>query len=163
MTVRKPRHRSRWLGTARVAQTAWFFGNLYEGVVGIPQLLADARPRRSSGLLAAGSPVRYFAPTGPAALGSTALALSRCWRSGADRRVIVANAACVVSAAALSGYLIRTVNARLLASGEPLPEPERHRLVTTWHAVNGIRLAALAGALASLSRVITNDRGPRPE
>ncbi|WP_163569827.1 hypothetical protein [Fodinicola feengrottensis] len=44
---------------AQFGLTAWFFGNLYEAVVGMPQLLADAPPR---GLLKPGSPVRYYAP-----------------------------------------------------------------------------------------------------
>lgn len=161
MTAREPRRRrSWWAKAARAGQTAWFFGNLYEAVVGMPQLLADARSQRATGLLAAGSPVRYYAPVAPVAFGATALALSEKWRSGADRRVITASATCMASAAGLSAYLIRTVNVRLLTSGAPLTEHERRGLVDTWHRVNAIRLGLLAGALVSFSHV-TSQRPPQ--
>ena len=44
---------------ARLGQAAWFFGNLYEAVVGMPQLLADVRSESErTGPLGTGSPVR---------------------------------------------------------------------------------------------------------
>ncbi len=57
--------RSGWNRAAQLGQAAWLIGNLYEGLVGMPQLLADARPARSPGLLTAGSPVRYYLPIAP--------------------------------------------------------------------------------------------------
>lgn len=125
----------------------------------MPQLLADARSRRGTGLFAPGSPVRYYAPVGPVAFGATALALSESWRSGADRRLIITSAAGTAAAAGLSAYLIAAVNVRLLTSGEPPTEHDRRRLVATWHTANGIRLGVLATALVSLSRV-TSKRPP---
>ena len=137
---------------ARLGVRAWFFGNLYETVVGMPQLLADARARRR-GLLGAGSPVRYYAPVAPLAFGATAMTLVHGWRARADRPAIAATAVGMTSAAALSGYLIRSVNLRLLTGDEPLSDLDRRRLITTWHLVNGVRLGTLVLAMASLSRV----------
>lgn len=137
---------------ARLGIRAWFFGNLYETVVGTPQLLADARGRRR-GLLGVGSPVRYYLPLAPLAFGATGMTLVRGWRAGGDRRAVAAAAVGMTSAAALSGYLIRSVNLPLLTGDEPLTDSDRRRLVTTWHLVNGLRLGTLVLAMASLSRI----------
>ncbi|HEX6444154.1 MAG TPA: hypothetical protein VF053_03630 [Streptosporangiales bacterium] len=138
---------------AGIGLKAWFFGNLYEAVVGMPQLLADARAARAGGLLGTGSPVRYYVPVAPLAFGATAATLVRGWRAGGDCRAVAATAVSTASAAALSGYLIRSVNARLVTGGEPLGEDDRRRLVATWHVVNGVRLGALVVAMASLARI----------
>ena len=138
---------------ALVGLTAWFFGNLYEGLVGVPQLLAGSHSRRKPGVLAVGSPVRYFAPVAGVALAPTAVSLVRAGRTGASQPLIGVAAACVVSAAGLSGYLIRTVNLPLLTADVSLTSWDRDRLVRRWHRVNAVRLVALAGALGSLSRL----------
>lgn len=143
----------RWGSAARLGLGAWFFGNLYEGLVGMPQLLADARSNRAPRLMGPGSPVRYFAPVAPVAFGATTVTLVKSWQSHGDRRLIRATSASVAFAAALSAYLIRSVNVRLLTSNEPLTEHDRHRMVATWHIANAARLGALVVAVASLSRV----------
>ena len=51
-----------------MGQVAWFIGNLYEAVVDMPQLLADAQPQRRPGLMSPGSPLRYYAPVAPLTL-----------------------------------------------------------------------------------------------
>lgn len=90
---------------ARVARAAWFFGNAYEAAVGVPQLIASAD--RQVGLLAAGSPVRYFAPVAPAAVGGTAAVLVRSWRTvGVDRRAVAAATATFGAALALSALRV---------------------------------------------------------
>ena len=129
-------------------------GNLYEGLVGMPQLLVDARSRRSPGLLTSGSPVRHYAPVAPLALGATGLSLVQSWRSGGDRVMITAAGANVAVALALSGYLITTVNHPLLAGAGPLSEVDRRRLVFTWHRVNAVRLVALTAAAATSTRLL---------
>ena len=131
----------------------WLVGNLYEGLVGMPQVLADARPSRPPGLLTRGSPVRYYLPSAPLALGATGVALVQSWRSGGDRQLTIAAGSSVVSALALSGYLIQTVNRPLLTGDGPLTEVERRRLVSTWHRVNAVRILALAAASSTLSRL----------
>lgn len=119
----------------------------------MPQLLAAARSERPAGLLAAGSPVRYFAPVAIVALGPTGISLLEGWRSGADRRLITATATCVGSALALSAYLIRRVNVPLLAGNAPLSEADQHKLIARWHRGNAVRLIALGGACAVFSRL----------
>lgn len=141
-----------WRTAARLGLTAWFFGNLYEGLVGMPQLLADAQPRRAPGLMGPGSPVRYYAPAAPLAFGGTTVSLVKSWKSGSDRRSITVTTVSLASAAALSAYLIRSANLHLLTSDTALSEHDRHRMVATWHATNAMRLVALAVAWASLSR-----------
>lgn len=114
----------------------------------MPQLLAYAQAERPRGLLTSGSPVRYFVPVAPVALGSTAATLLRDWRSGKDRRLVAASAGCFLGAVALSGYLIRTVNLSLLRNDEPLTDLERRQLVASWHKINGARLLLLAAGSA---------------
>ncbi|MBA8824848.1 hypothetical protein FHX42_002195 [Saccharopolyspora lacisalsi] len=144
---------------ARFGRTAWFFGNVYEGLVGMPQLLADAREQRAPRLAGPGSPVRYYAPVAPLAFGATAVTLVQSWQSGGDRRLITTTSVSMALAAALSTYLVRSVNLYLLASDEPLSEHDRHRLIVTWHRTNAVRLVALAVASASLSRIASKQSG----
>ncbi|MFJ6672854.1 DUF1772 domain-containing protein [Actinosynnema sp. NPDC091369] len=137
-----------WAALARLGQAHWFFGNLYEAAVDVPRLLADAGPDRAAGLLAPGSPLRYYAPAAPVTLTATAVALLR---SDGDRRAAATSAASTLVAAALTGYLVKTVNLRLLG-GEPLGDDDRRRLLATWHRGNLLRLVALAVAAATLRR-----------
>lgn len=148
-----------WAAVARVGQAHWFFGNLYEAMVDMPQLLADARAQRAPGLLRPGSPVRYYIPAAPLTLTATTATLVDSWRSGGDRRVIIMAAVGTASATALSAYLIRSVNIRLLRSGEPLSALERRRLVKTWHQGNLVRLVALAVASTALRRTSLPEEG----
>ena len=124
--------RSGWMRAAQLGQAAWLIGNLYEGLVGMLQLLADARPARFPGLLTAGSPARYYLPVAPLALGAHGVALLQRWRTGGDRRLIAAAGTSLTSALTLSGYPIQTVNRPLLSGTGPLSEADRHRLVSTW-------------------------------
>jgi len=43
---------------ASLGQLHWFFGNVYEAAVDMPQLLADAHPNRAPCLLGSGSLLR---------------------------------------------------------------------------------------------------------
>lgn len=135
----------------------WFFGNLYEAVVDVPGLLAAARDDREPRLLGTGSPVRYYAPVAPLTLAATGATIVEGWRSRADRRAVLAAFAGTVTATGLTGYLVRTVNVRLLREGNRLPAAERRELVTRWHRVNAVRLVALATTGASLRALTTRD------
>jgi hypothetical protein len=125
---------------ARFARAAWFFGNAYEAVVAVPQLIASAK--RQPGVLATGSPARYFAPIAPAAVGGTAAVLIQSWRTGGDRRAIVASTATLGAALGLSAYLIASINVPLLR-GEIVREAQP-RLISRWHLGNAVRLGLLA-------------------
>ncbi|WP_344919738.1 hypothetical protein [Streptosporangium oxazolinicum] len=144
------RSRAVWATAARLGQVHWFFGNVYEAMVDMPQLLADARSDRAPELLGAGSPLRYYLPVAPVTLAATAATLVGGWRSGGDRRAVIAAAAGTVSATALTAYLVRTVNLPLLRGDEPLGEAEVRGLVRTWHRGNLARLLALAVAMWAL-------------
>jgi hypothetical protein len=125
---------------ARFGRAAWFFGNAYEAVVAVPQLIASAN--RQAGILATGSPVRYFAPIAPAAVGGTAAVLVQSWRSGGDRRLIMASTATLGATLGLSAYLIASINVRLLR-GE-IGKDAQSRLISRWHLGNAVRLGLLA-------------------
>lgn len=129
------RSRQLWAAAARLGHIHWFLGNLYEAMADMPQLLVDAQPNREPGILAAGSPVRYFAPAAPVTLAATTATLIDSWRAGGDRRVIITAAASTATAAALTGYLVRTVNRQLLRGGTGLGAIESRNLVRTWHRV----------------------------
>ena len=134
---------------ARLGRAAWFFGNIYEAAVGVPQLIA--RANRQPGILAPGSPVRYFAPVGPAAVGGTAAVLVRSWRTGGDRRAVAAATATLGAALGLSVYLIRSINVPLLQGR--VGEEARPRLISRWHRGNAVRLGLLAATEILVRRV----------
>jgi len=134
---------------ARLARAAWFFGNAYEGAVGVPQLIA--RANRQAGILATGSPVRYFAPVAPAAVGGTAAVLVRSWRTGGDRRAVAAAAATLGAALGLSSYLIRSINVPLLQG--KVSEDAQPQLISRWHRGNAVRLALVAATEILVRRV----------
>jgi hypothetical protein len=134
---------TRWAVVARVGLACWFFGNLYEAVVDVPGLLADARAGRARPVLAPGSPVRYYAPTLPPTLAATATTLIRAGRAGHRGRAVTA-AAALASAAAMTAWLVPNVNLRLLRAGSPMSASERRHLVRTWHRLNAARMGALA-------------------
>jgi hypothetical protein len=141
-----------WAAIAHVGHIHWFLGNLYEAMVDMPQLIADAQPNRKPGILAPGSPLRYYAPAAPVTLIATAATLIGNWRSGGDRRLIITAAASTASAAALTGYLVKTANLRLLRDGPPLDPAECRGLVRTWHRANLMRLLAVAISAQALRR-----------
>jgi hypothetical protein len=134
---------------ARLARAAWFFGNTYEAAVGVPQLIASAN--RQAGILATGSPVRYFAPVAPAAVGGTAAVLVESCRTGGDRRAVVATTATLGAALVLSAYLIRFINVPLLLG--KVGEEAQPRLISRWHRGNAVRLGLLAATEIFVRRV----------
>ena len=138
--------RAPWAAVASLGQLHWFFGNVYEAAVDMPQLLADAHPNRAPRLLGSGSPLRYYLPAAPVTLVATVAALIDSWRRGGDRRVIATAAASTAGAGALTGYLVKAVNLRLLHSEKPLSATESRKLVRTWHRGNLVRLTFLGVA-----------------
>jgi hypothetical protein len=131
----RPRKQTRWATAAELGRLQWLGGNLYEAAVNMPRLLVDAQPHRSPGLLAAGSPLRYYLPTAPVVFVASAASLAHDWRAGSDRRAVAA-AAGTASSAALTAYLVRAVNLRLLRGSMPLDPDETERLIKTWHRGN---------------------------
>jgi hypothetical protein len=150
---------SPWAAVARLGQAYWLFGNLYEAVVDVPQLLADAHSQRPPRLLGPGSPVRYYAPIAPLTLAATAATLTDHWRGGGSKAMIAATAVATGSAVAMTGYLVRTVNLPLLHGDLPVSAHERRRLIRIWHQTNAARLVALAGASWAMRRTARANSG----
>ncbi|MBP1823185.1 DUF1772 domain-containing protein [Mycobacterium sp. OAE908] len=145
---------------ARFGRAAWFFGNAYEAVVGVPELIASAD--RQGGIFGVGSPVRYFAPIGPVAVGGTAAVLAKSWRAGGDRRKITAASATLSAALGVSAYLIASINVPLLR-GKTAKE-HRSQLISRWHRGNFVRLGLLAATEILVRRVeVSAQSAPRPQ
>jgi hypothetical protein len=143
----RPRRQTRWAtAAAELGRLQWLGGNLYEAAVNMPRLLVDAQPNRHPGLLAAGSPLRYYLPTAPVVFIASAASLAHDWRAGGDRRAVAVAVAGTASSAALTAYLVRDVNLRLLRGSTPLGADETDRLIKTWHRGNLLRMSCLTVA-----------------
>jgi hypothetical protein len=131
----------RLLGGAEFSHAYWFFGNLYEALVKIPNRVASAEesPEFSRSPFGAGSPGRYYAPIAPL-------------------NFPLAAAASAVGGAA-TAYLLRSINPDLFFSPQPLSEMRRKALLNRWYRVHAVRLAASAVALAAVDHA----RTARPE
>ncbi len=145
------------LTLAQLGHAYWFFGNLYEAIVRMPDRLADEHDsgstQRRGGPLARGSPGRYHIPAAPLIVGSTLTAVADGWKSDdRDRTALVVAAASSLAGVALTGYLVQTVNLRLLDNGPLIDAEERRQLVSRWHRVNRARLVLLAVASVALER-----------
>lgn len=129
-----------WFASARNARAAWLYANIYEGVVGVPELLSR-QPERM-GLLATGSPVRFYALVGPVAVGGSALEVLARWRQAEDRVHLAAAAACLAASVGVTGFLVKSVNVSLITE----TAPSDARLLLRWHRWNAARVALLAAA-----------------
>jgi hypothetical protein len=89
--------------------------------------------------------------------GSSLAALVTGLRHDGDRPALAVAAGSSLVATALTGYLVRTVNLRLLDDGPPIGGDERQRLLDRWHGVNRLRLALLAVASVALERAASCD------
>jgi Domain of unknown function (DUF1772) len=143
---------TRWATAAQLGMLQWIGGNLYEAAVNMPRLLADAQPNRRPGLLAAGSPLRYYLPTAPFVFIAGVAALIHDWRAGGNRLAIVAAATGTASSAALTAYLVGALNLRLVRGEMPLDADETDRLIKTWHRGNLMRMVCLAVAACGSRR-----------
>ncbi|GAA1397251.1 hypothetical protein GCM10009613_49620 [Pseudonocardia kongjuensis] len=140
------------LALARLTHAQWLAVNLYEAVVRMPERLADEHDRADRppgrGPLRRGSPAHYHVPAIPLVLGSAVAAAGTGPGSPGARRAALVAAGSSLVATVLSGYLVRTVNLRLLGDGPPIAADERERLLARWDKVNGVRLVLLAVATA---------------
>lgn len=158
-TVPRARRTAALLDLAQLAYAQWFFGNVYEAVVKIPDRLSaelpDSAPGthgRSRSILGPGSPVRYYLPAPPVAVVSTVGAVVNGVGNPRSRRWLTVSAGCGVAGAALTGYVVRKVNLKLFFGAEPPPPAERDELLRTWYRVNVLRAAAVAGAMFAIQR-----------
>ena len=127
----RPRLRVPLRTAAEVGLAHWFFGNLYEEVIGMPARIAEHPP--PDGPFAPGSPVRYYLPAAPLTLAATFACVATGWGRRRDRPALAA-----------AGLLLR------LLDGVETDPAERQRLVRHWHAVNRVRLPVVAAAAVAL-------------
>lgn len=128
--------------------------------VKIPERLAseprDAAPAGtgpgSLSALASGSPLRYYAPIAPITLPATAAAGRTGWEIEGARPWLAMTAGCSIAGLAISGYLIRTVNLKVMFASTPPPPAERASLIGTWYQLKLARIAAAGGALFAARR-----------
>jgi hypothetical protein len=148
--ARRAQRTAALLDLAQLGHAQWFFGNVYEAVVKVPELLSDSaqatdQPARS--VLGPGSPVRYYLPAVPVALAGTLGAVINGLDSPGGRRWLAVSTGCFACGAALTGYLVRKVNLNLFFGAEPPPPAERDALLRTWYRLNVLRTAAAGGAV----------------
>jgi hypothetical protein len=140
-------HTRRLLAVARAGQAGWFFGNLYEAVVPVPDHLTPAGTP-----LGPGSPVRYYAAVAPAAVPALLAAVASGWPARDARPWLALSAACTLTGVAATAHLVRTVNLRLFYGTEPVPAGERAALLRHWHRVTAARLALTGVAWLAAGR-----------
>jgi hypothetical protein len=141
---------ARLLSLAKLGYAHWLFGNIYEAVVKIPERIAT-EPTPPS-VLGAGSPVRYYAPGVPITLTTTAGALIAGWGIEGARRWLAMAAGCWISGLAITGYLVRRVNLKVMFAAKPPPKAERDALIEVWYRLNLVRIAAASAALFAAYR-----------
>lgn len=148
--IRMSRHRvaGRLLGLAQLGHANWFFGNLYEAIVQVPDLLASYRRSTDQAMspVGPGSPVRYYAATVPATFPALIAAAVVAWDDRRSRPWLITAAACSVSGAALTAYLVPTVNMKLFFGTQAPTTAEQQHLLRTWYRFNTARLAVTGAA-----------------
>ena len=121
------------LALAVLGHAHWFFGNLYEAVVLIPQFAASPQQRlpiSAGGILVPGSPALYYAPLVPLTVPAALAALS-------------------VSAALLGAYIITQLNFPLFYEpGTGMAQLED--MLRRWALLNYVRVCLGGAALVVL-------------
>ena len=141
---------ARLLDIAKLGYAQWLFGNIYEAVVKIPDRLASD-PNRTT-VLGPGSPLRYYAPVLPVTVATNAAALITGWRIKGARRWLAMTAGCGITGLAITGYLVRRVNLKVMFAAEPPPQVEQDALTDLWYRLNLVRIAAATGAVFAAYR-----------
>jgi hypothetical protein len=142
----------RLLGAAEFTHAHWFFGNLYEVLVKIPDRVAaaEATPELPRSPFGTGSPGRYYAPIAPLNVPAAIAALVAGWNRSGSRAWLAVAVGSSAAGAAATVYLLRSINPRLFFSPQPLSEMRRKPLLKKWYRVHALRLTASAVTLAAL-------------
>jgi hypothetical protein len=158
-----------FLTLAQLGYAHWFFGNLYEAVVKVPDRLSKEKPPGSDdsqqmSLLGSGSPVRYFLPGVPVVMLAVLSAILAGWNRRRVRPGFVSLGLSTLLGFAVTGYLVRAVNFKLFFAAQPITQAQRQRLLRIWYRANIVRLLATGCAwliasqcAARLSRATERD------
>ena len=131
-----------WLALLLLAQ--WFFGNLYEAVAIVPNLMSliDLKSRAGEALFETKtrSPIAYYVPASALALPLlTILTVTALLRHTAGVPYIVSACGFVIAGGALTVYIVRSVNLELFF--EPPSDLVRAgTLLAKWKMLNYLRL-----------------------
>jgi len=157
--ARRAQRTAALLDLAQLGYAQWFFGNVYEAVVKIPDRLSartsdfgresDVPPRS---VLGPGSPVRYYLPAVPISAVGTLGAVLSGQGNPRSRRWLTVSAGCCISGTAITAYVVRNINIKLFFAAQPPPPQERDALLCTWYRLNVMRAAAAGGAVFAISR-----------
>lgn len=140
------------LAVTQFGHAHWFFGNLYEAVVNVPELLARQRSGSAASPFGRGSPTRYYALTAPAGIPALLAAVPAGWPARDCRSWLVLAATSSVTGGAVTAYLVRSVNLRLFFGDTPLTDVDRSRLLRTWYRLNAVKLVSAGGAWLAARR-----------
>ena len=143
----------------------WFFGNLYEQIVDVPNLLSN--PVRARALWGQyhqlTNPIYYHVPnTLLAIIGMLLGHAYACKR--VDRsvyRLFTQATLCSAAGIVLTGGIVLGLNVKLFLSSTPLPEAAIRRLAVYWLLGNGLRLGLVLAAgvyfLKTLQTIASSD------
>jgi len=147
----------RLLGIAEFTHAHWFFGNVYETLVKIPDRVAgsEASTELSRRPFGTGSPGRYYVPLAPLNVPLAAASLLAGWNRPETRPWLTAAAVSSAAGGAATAYILRSLNPKLFFSPHPLDEADRKPLLARWYRVHTVRLAASAVAFAAIDRART--------
>jgi hypothetical protein len=141
-----------WLALLLLAQ--WFFGNLYEAIALVPNLmpLIALKSRAGEALFKtkARSPIAYYVPASALALLLLAvLTIMALLRHGAGAPYILSACGFVFAGGALTVYIVRSVNLELFFE-PPADLVRAGRLLSKWRMLNYIRLTLSLAAIVMM-------------
>jgi hypothetical protein len=142
--------RARFLLFALSGLALWFFGNLYEGIVIAPNLLAGPvdKLRHWQTFFTATNPVYFYIPIAPlAALTIFILYFKTAKENIALKRHLGYAALFLIIALGLSIFIITQINLQLFFGVIPRVPGKAYQLSVLWNILNGVRIIFLAGAL----------------
>ncbi|MCU1574741.1 MAG: hypothetical protein JWO93_2823 [Micrococcaceae bacterium] len=158
---RHERLANRLLSVAEFTHAHWFFGNLYEALVKIPDRVggSEASPELPRSPFGAGSPGRYYVPIAPLNVPLAAASLITGWKYSGRRPWLIGAAVSSAIGGAATAYLLRSVNPDLFFGEHPLSPERRKPMLKRWYRVHAVRLVASAAALAAIDHARSSAPG----
>jgi Domain of unknown function (DUF1772) len=141
-----------WLALLLLAQ--WFFGNLYEAIALMPNLMPiialKSRAREALFKTKVGSPIAYYVPaSAPVLLLLAVLTVTALDRHTAGVPYIVSACGLVFAGGALTVYIVRSVNLELFFE-PPTDLVRAGRLLAKWQRLNHVRLTLSLAAIVMM-------------
>ena len=136
-----------WLTLLLLAQ--WFFGNLYEAVALVPNLMSiiEMKSRTGEALFKtkAASPVAYYLPAGALALALVVvLTVTGCLQHRSGMPYIISACVFLFTGGAITFYIVRSISLPLFFKPQ-MDLARTSKLIEKWRMLNYVRLS-FAGA-----------------